>query len=141
RRRETCRPRPSAASSKKSAEISWPQLLSELTEPICPQPARWASATAIPPFVAMRAVSEIAAMGLLHCQIEEIRPADLKGKRKGRRLIDLHQRRVDRQRAVHAEFQRRLHGADGGVPTVRIAGIIRLAHTGDQMPGPAPVSD
>ena len=40
---------------------------------------------------------------------------------------------------VEAESERHLHGLDGVVAAVGIAGIIGLAHAGDQMAGAAPI--
>ena len=44
-------------------------------------------------------------------------------------------------RSVHAERQRDLHGFDGVVAAIGIAGIIGLAHAGDDVAGGAPIGE
>ena len=84
-------------------------------------------------------VAEVAAMGLLDHQIKQGLAADCFRQREGAGLVDPHQRRVQHEAAVHAEPERDLHGLDGVVAAIGIAGIIGLAHAGDQVPGAAPV--
>jgi hypothetical protein len=55
------------------------------------------------------------------------------GERKGLRLVDPHQRRVDDETPFHAEIERKLHSLQRVVAAVRIAGIVGLAHAGDDM--------
>ena len=61
--------------------------------------------------------------------------------REGRRLVDPHQRRMDDEAPVHAEIERDLHRLDGVVAAIRIAGVVGLAHAGDEMLGAAPIGE
>ena len=55
------------------------------------------------------------------------------------RLVEIHQRRLHRRVAIHAQRQRRLHRIHRRAPTIRIAGEIRLAHSADQRVQPTPI--
>ena len=48
---------------------------------------------------------------------------------------------MDDEAAIHAEIERKLHGLDGVVAAIRVAGKIGLAHAGDEMPGAAAVGE
>ena len=78
-------------------------------------------------------------MAILDDEIKKCFAPDLLGHGEGTGLIDPHQRRMDGHAFVEAERQRDLDGFDSVVATVRIAGIIRLAHAGYQVAGPAPI--
>ena len=80
-------------------------------------------------------------MGLLDQQIDQRIPAEFLREREGFRLVDPHQRRVQDEPALHAEIERELHGLDGVVAAIRIAGVIGLAHAGDEVFGAAPVGE
>src|SRR6266508_1394673 len=106
-----------------------------------PQPTGRTGAAAIAPIVPVRAVAEIAGVGVLDQQVDEWVAADLMREREGRRLVDPHQRRMDDEAAIHAEIERKLHGLDRVVAAIRIAGEIGLAHPGDEMPGAAAIGE
>jgi hypothetical protein len=80
-------------------------------------------------------------MGLLDHEIEKGLSSERAREREGLRLIDPHQRGVDHEAAIHAKRQRELHRLDGVVAAIRVAGIVGLAHSGNQMFQPAPVGD
>lgn len=48
-------------------------------------------------------------------------------------LVDPHKRRVEDETLLHAQIQGHLKGLDGIIPAVRITGIIRLTHAGDDV--------
>src|ERR1700704_6216880 len=108
---------------------------------IGPQPAGRAAPAAIAPVVAPRAVAQIAGVGLLDQEIDEILAGNLVPERKGRRLVDEHQRRMDDEAALHAEIERQLHRLHGVVAAIGIAGKVGLAHAGDQVPGATPIGE
>ncbi len=101
----------------------------------CPRPqlTRRAGAAAVAPVVAVRAVAEVAGVGLLEDQVEQRRSAEVLRQFEGRRLVDPHQRRVQNKAALHAEIERHLQRLDAVVAAVRIAGVVGLAHAGDDV--------
>ena len=84
---------------------------------------------------------EVTAMGVLDNEIEQGRAAEVLGHGEGRRLVDPHQRRMDDEAPVHAEAQRDLHGLDGVVAAIGIAGVVGLAHAGDDVAGAAAIGE
>src|SRR5215475_12590431 len=105
------------------------------------QPAGRTGPAAIAPVVPARTVAEIAGVGVLDQHIDELIAADRMGEREGRRLVDPHQRRMDHEAPLHAEIERQLHGLDGVVAAIRIAGEVGLAHAGDQVAGAASIGE
>src|SRR5271165_5664844 len=89
----------------------------------------------------MFAVTEIAGVRLGEKDIDQNGAADLVRERKGRRLVDPHQRRMNDKTAVGAERQSKLHRFDGVVAAIRIAGEIGFAHAGNEVADIAPVGD
>lgn len=85
------------------------------------------------------AFAEVAGVGLLANEIDQAVAAEIMRELPRRGLIDPHQRRMQLECAGHAERQRGLHGADGVVAAIGIAGIIRLAHAADDVSDAAPV--
>jgi hypothetical protein len=78
-------------------------------------------------------------MAVLDDEIKECFAPNLLGHGEGVGLVDPHQRGVDSHALVEAERQRNLDGFDGVVAAVWIAGIVRLAHAGHQVAGPAAI--
>src|SRR5262245_11745331 len=82
---------------------------------IGPQLAGRAGPAAIAPVVASRTVAQIAGVGLLDQEIDEILAGNLLPERERCRLVDEHQRRMDHEAPLHAEVERQLHRLDGVV--------------------------
>ena len=78
-------------------------------------------------------------MAVLDDEIKERFTADLLRHGESFRLVDPHQRRVDRDSLVKAESEDYLHGFDGIVAAVRVTGIVSFTHARYQMAGAAPV--
>src|SRR5438477_556530 len=91
-----------------------------------------AFAAAGAPVVHRLAPAEIAGVALGADQLDEILAAEPLGQRPGLGLAELHQRRLDREAALHAELERGFHGIDGATPAVRIAGEVGLAHAANE---------
>src|SRR6185369_953339 len=72
------------------------------------QIARRAHAAAPAPLVAVLAVAEVARVAVLDDELDQRLAAELLGERPGLGLVEPHQRRVDRDRAVEAEAERDL---------------------------------
>jgi hypothetical protein len=87
----------------------------------------------------VRAISEVAGVRPLDDDLDQRRPAQLLGEAPGTRLVDPHQRRVQDEAPFHAEVQRHLQRLNRVVAAVRVAGVVRLAHAGDEVAQPAPV--
>ena len=98
-------------------------------------------AAAVAPVVAVAAVAQVTAMAVLDHEIKEGLAAQIFGQREGAGLVDPHQRRMQCEALVEAERERDLHGLDGVVAAIGIAGIIGLAHAGDEMAGAAAIGD
>lgn len=49
------------------------------------------------------------------------------------RLVDPHEWRVKHKTLLHTQIQGHLKGLDGVIPAVRITGIVRFTHAGDDM--------
>ena len=79
-------------------------------------------------------------MAVLDDEIKKCLAADLLRHGESVGLVDPHQRGMDGDAFVETKRQRNLHSFDRIVAAVRIAGIIRFAHAGDQMSGTAPIS-
>ncbi len=87
------------------------------------------------------ALAEVAGVALLHDEVREPRAAEGLREAPRRRLVDPHQRGVQHEAALHAEVQRHLQGLHRVVAAIRVAGIIRLAHAGDDVPDAPPVGE
>lgn len=85
------------------------------------------------------ALAEIAGVGLLADEIDQPRAAEVLRELPRCRLVDPHQRRMQLELAGHAERERGLHGANGVVAAIGIAGIVGLAHAADDVGDAAPV--
>src|SRR5215831_9440688 len=104
-----------------------------------PQLTGRARATAEAPIVPMRAVAHVAAMGVFDNDVEEWLSRNGLGHGEGAGLVDPHQRRVYDDTLVETQTQSDLHGLDGVVTAIGIAGIIGLAHAGDDVPDAAAI--
>src|SRR5258708_30890248 len=71
-------------------------------------------------------------MRLFDDQLDERLAAQVARQLPGRRLVDPHERRLDRETAVHAERERNLRRLDRVVAAIRVAGEIGLAHAADE---------
>ncbi len=89
----------------------------------------------------MFAVAEIAGVGLVEKHVDQLLAAYFLGKLERRSLVDPHQRRMDREAAIHTEIERKLHRLDRVVAAIRIAGEIGLAHAGHDIFDATPISD
>src|SRR6266702_8962274 len=96
-----------------------------------PQAARRALAAPIAPVVLRATFAEIAGVRLLADEVDEPGAAEVMRQLPRRGLVDPHQRRMQIEFAGHAERERGLHGADGVVAAIGIAGIVGLAHAAD----------
>ena len=85
------------------------------------------------------AFAEIAGVRVLADEIDQSCAAEVMRELPRRRLVDPHQRRMQLELPGHAERERGLHGADGVVAAIGIAGIIGLAHAADDVGDAAPV--
>src|SRR5438034_1367158 len=72
--------------------------------------------------------AEIASVRVLADQIDQRCPAEIARELPGRSLVQPHQRRVQFESRVHAEIERALQRPNSRIATIRITGIIGLAH-------------
>src|SRR6202041_3275242 len=101
--------------------------------------AGWTLTAAITPSMPGAALAEIAGVGVFTDQVDQPCPAELVRQLPRTGLVQPHQRRVQFEPLVHPEIECDLQRLDGLVTAIRIAGIIGLAHTADDVPDPAPV--
>jgi len=79
-------------------------------------------------------------MAVLNDEIKECFTSDFFRHSKSISLVDPHEGGMYGDAFVETKGQRNLHGFDGVVATIGIAGIVGLAHTGDQMADTTPIS-
>src|SRR5579883_1806517 len=127
------RPTPSSRSVSARRRISRP--------PLGAQRAGIAIAAAMAPIVQRAVHAAITAVGLGANEIDQRRSAKIFGEAPGCRLVDPHQRRLERQPRVHTEIDCRLQRLDGVVAAIGIAGEIGLAHAANDMLEAALVGD
>jgi len=96
---------------------------------------------AVSPRMEGAAFSEITAMGAFHDQGDKLRPAQLMCQLKAFGFAFPHERRFQNKSPLHAEIQRKLHGFDGIVAAIGVAGEVRLAHSAHDPAQPSAVSD
>src|SRR4051794_20995197 len=88
-----------------------------------------AATAAVAPCMPLGAVAEVAAMRLLQDGIDQRLATERLGQGPGGSLVAPHQRRVQDEAPLHAQVQSDLHRLDRVVTAVRVAGVVRLAHT------------
>ena len=74
-------------------------------------------------------------------EIDEVLPEHVVSECERTGLVDPHQGRIEHEPPIHAEIERELHGFDGVVAAIRIAGKIGLTHAADEVPGAAPIGE
>src|SRR5215467_2463261 len=109
-------------------------------ESLCPQHAGRAGTAAMAPVVELATLAVIAGVSLRDDKIDQAIAAQIAGELPGRRFVDPHQRRVQHEALLHSEIQGDLQRLHSVVATIRITGIIGLAHSSDKVAQPAPVS-
>ena len=88
----------------------------------------------------LRAVALVAGMGFNPNQLHQRVAAQVMRQLPGLGLVQPHQRRVDAQAALQPQVQRQLLGLHGVVAAIGVAGVIGLAHAGDDHRQPTAIS-